>query len=142
MVVRVGPVPSASALAWVVYARRVLAGAVPDADDLPALDDAVVTELSHLLDEWEVAARRSDELVWVAEIAPERVEFLVHTFPRMAEALAKAAERRGGPVAPEEGAAFYRSLVGGVLESLAGEDASTSELAEMLGQAWPGIEPD
>lgn len=142
MVVRVGPVPSASALAWVVYARRVLAGAVPDADDLPALDDAVVTELSHLLDEWEVAARRSDELVWVAEIAPERVEFLVHTFHRMAEALAKAAERRGGPVAPEEGAAFYRSLVGGVLESLAGEDASTSELAEMLGQAWPGIEPD
>lgn len=142
MLVRVGPVRSASALAWVPWARRVLDGEVPDADDLPGLDEAAETEMRALLDEWQALARRGPELTWEAELAPERVEFLVHAFHRVAEALAKAAERRGRAVAPSEGDAFYTALVSGVLVALAHEDASTSELSDMLRSSWPGIEPD
>lgn len=141
MVVRVGPVSSASVHTWVTYARRVLLGHVPGADQLPDLEADVLAELRALLDEWDALAAEGGDVVWIADIAPERVEHLVHTFHRVAEALAGVAARRGQSEAPPEAGAFYQALVAGILDALAGEDPSTTELGEALRSTWPGVDP-
>ncbi len=133
MHVAVGPVSSASALAFIGYARDVIERGAP-ANQLPA---DVAAAFTSYLDEWEGLARTGRDFTWETTVAVEVAEYLVHAFYRLAQRLEEAARARG-PAAPPEGRSFYRMLVDGLLDGMAGEGASAAEFAEHLRSFWPG----
>lgn len=140
MQVRVGPVSAGSVIAWVAYGRAVLARARTGTEAMPAPEPDVLDLFERYLDEWRALAARGEEVLWVADVASEQVEFLTHAFFRIASYLAEEAERRGGPAAPPEGDEFYRALVAAILDALDQQDRATSEFGEQLRQSWPGID--
>jgi len=138
--VEVGPLPSASVLAWLDYARTVLSsGQVPrgPGDDVPA--DATES-FARYLAEWQDAALRDDEFHWTTDVPSEVVEYLVLAFFRLVQHLAEAAEAGDGPGAPADGDQFYVMLVHGLLDALAAESTGAAEFADHLRSFWPGLE--
>jgi hypothetical protein len=139
MQVRVGPVSAGSVTAWVGYGRTVLSRARDGTDGSPTLEPAVRDLFEGFLDEWATLARHGGDVVWVADVVPEQVEFLTHAFYRLAAHLADQAERRGYPAAPPEGDEFYQALVAAIIDALGQQDRATGEFSEQLRQAWPGL---
>jgi hypothetical protein len=140
VLVEIGPVASASAIAWVAYARAVLTGfglrgAKVEAD----LGAEVVQAFRGYLEEWEAAAASSREFKWSADVDPEAVQYLVHAFYRVVQRLADAAEQRGTRLMPPEAEAFNTSLVTGLLDSLEAEGEPVAAFAEELRGFWPGF---
>lgn len=138
--IHLGPVPSASARAWLSYARAVL-GHVPteagiDGIWLPA--DAVVG-FEWFLDEWEAAADEDETFRWEGEVPREQAEYFFHAFFRLVNHLAARAEA-DGPQAPPESGAFYQALVGSLLEALEHEGETASDFYAHLRDFWPGLE--
>jgi len=135
-----GPVPSASALAWLEYAAAVLAHdrVAPKLDDDTPAD--VTRSLMSYIAEWHEAAERTAEFHWRADVPSELAEYLVLAFYRIAQQLAEAAEARGAPLSPPEGQTFYVTLVSGLLDALANEGPGGAEFAEHLRSFWPGLE--
>jgi len=137
--VEVGPVPSASALAWVGYASAVLSsdpGAPQPGDDVPG---DVVEAFGSYLDEWRRAAEQGPELFWTTDVPSEMAEYLILAFYRVVQRLAKLAEARGEPHSPPAGQAFYAMLVHRLLDALAEEGPGSSEFAAHLRSFWPGL---
>jgi len=137
MEVRVGPVASASVVAWVRYARRVLDR--PDDGVVPTVDPATVDEFRGYLDTWEAHAVGGDPFLWIGEVEPERLEFLAHGFARIVEHLVHLADHRGVADAPADGDEFYQALVFSIIDALDRHGASTHEFSEQLRDRWPGI---
>jgi hypothetical protein len=139
--VGIGPVAASSATAWVDYARAVLEGY--GLEDEP-LDDEfgadVLASFRGYLDSWARVAKRGGEFKWEAEVDLEELEYLVHTFYRVAGRADAAAEARGHRLMPPEADAFYASLVVGLLVALEHAGTPAAEFAEELRQFWPGIE--
>jgi hypothetical protein len=140
------PVPSASALAWVGYARGIVAeiaatgGRLPDAPDT-SVPAEVLEAFSGYLDEWERVARAGPVFRWSGEADAETVEYLVHALYNLARGLAERAERRGVSAMPPEGLDFYDALVVGLLDALAEEGPEPARaFAEELREFWPGLE--
>ncbi len=140
MDIDIGPVPVASATAWIGYARAVLKGY--GLGDVP-VDDEVGTEVvdrfRQYLDDWERIAKKGGDFKWSADIDLEQAEYLVHSFYRLANRAAAAAEQRGSRLMPPEGEAFYASLVMGLLDALEGAGTPAAEFAEELRLFWPGL---
>jgi hypothetical protein len=134
MHVAVGPVPSASAIAFVDYAERVLGEPNGPGADLPS---DVVDGFGAYLVEWRKLAGARSELIWETDVPLELAEYLVHAFYRLAQRVDQRAQLGGGGP-PEAGGAFYLSLVEGLLVGLAEEGASGKEFAEHLRTFWPG----
>lgn len=136
----VGPVASASVLAWVDYAEAVLAqdgfGSSAE-DDLPA--DAAGSLLGYVA-EWQAAATQDAVFHWQADVPSDVAEYLVLAFYRIVQRLADAAEVRGAPLSPPEGQTFYVMLVHGLLDALAGEGPSAAEFSDHLRSFWPGLD--
>lgn len=139
MQVRVGPVSAGSVTAWVAYARAVLSAAAEGRADAPPVDAAAAEQLALYLQEWDALAATADPVVWTGEADPEQLEYLAHSFFRIAAALAEQAEARGYPVAPAEGEEFYQALVLGIITALEHESRSTAELSDQLRSTWPGL---
>ena len=139
MEVRIGPVPAASAVAWVGYARRVLAGATNRDDPPPGVEPDSVEEFSAYLDTWEAEAAGGDPFIWAGELEPERLEYLTHCFLRIVDHLSASASARGTVEAPPEGEAFYQALVSGIINALAAEGDSAGAYSEDLRSRWPGL---
>jgi hypothetical protein len=140
VLVEVGPVPSTSVIAWVVYARAVLSGfGLRGANVEADLGAEVVQAFRGYLEEWEATAARSSEFKWSADVNPESVQYLVHAFYRVAQRLADAAEQRGTRLMPPEAEAFNTSLVTGLLDSLEAEGEPMAAFAEELRGFWPGL---
>jgi len=137
MIVRIGPVSPGSVTLWVAYARTVLALNLASPSD-PALDEPTIELLERFLDEWDELAASSAPFVWATEIESEQVEFVTHTFFRIADALAEGAKARGYPISPPEGDEFYQALVNAVIEALHQEGRSMTEFSEQLRERWPG----
>lgn len=137
--VRIGPVPAASAVAWVGYARGVLAGATNRDDPLPGVEPDSVEEFSAYLDTWEAEAAGGDPLIWSGALEPERLEYLTHCFLRIVDHLSASASARGSVEAPPEGEAFYQALVSGIINALAAEGDSAGAYSEDLRSRWPGL---
>ncbi len=129
----VGPVSSASALAFIGYARDVIDRGAAAGDLPPDVSGAFADYLT----EWEGLARTGPEFTWVTTVPVEVAEYLVHAFYRLALRLADAA-RATGPASPPAGRPFYELLVDGLLDGMAGEGASAAEFAEHLRSFWPG----
>jgi hypothetical protein len=138
--VQIGPLSSHGVQPWIDFARQALAGTAngerPNATDL---EPAVVEAFEGFLDEWEALARRSPEFLWVAEVEPEKAEFLAYAFFNLARGMANAAEARGYRLAPPEGEEFYQALVAGFLDALEQHGKVTAAFVEDIRSAWPGL---
>jgi hypothetical protein len=135
----IGPVSSASALAWLDYADGVL-------DELGAMapgecftSPEVIEVFRGYVTSWRASAV-GPELLWERDIPAEQVEYDMHAFQRVAEVLAERAEREG-TAAPEEGEDFYLALLQGVLSALEAEGPASAAFAQHLGEFWPGRDP-
>jgi hypothetical protein len=140
VLVEVGPLPASSALAWLKYARGVLGElrtgvpvAVP-ADVLDAFEGYV--------GQWERAAHAGPRFRWQGEADPEVVEYLLHAWFNVANALARRAVERGMTMTPPEGQEFYDGLVRALLDALAGAGRGGTAFAEQLRSDWPGLHDD
>jgi hypothetical protein len=133
--VELGPVPSASALAWVAYARGVLESS--QADDLPA---NVRNEFKTFLSGVERRAHTCVEMRWSTHTSHEELTFVVHAFHRLAVQLNSSDERRRATRMPQAARPFYRVLVRGVLGALASECTASASFAEQLASFWPGVD--
>ena len=131
--VEVGPVPSASVLAWVSYAEGVL-----DRNE-EGLSADVVSGFRALLDEWTTIAKRVETFRWGTEVPVDVVEYLVHAFYRIAQRLADQAELRGYALAPAESDEFNWLLVRSLLDALSQGGGSAGEFADHLRSFWPGL---
>ena len=147
MHVQVGPVSSASVIAWVGYARAVL-GQVGRSDPatIPMVSADAVTAFERYLTTWAEVAARDATFVWTAEVDPEEVEFLAYTWFTLAGQLqagspSGTAARRGLPTRPDASEEFFQSLVRSMLDALADEGRSLQEFAEQLRDDWPGLQP-
>lgn len=140
MRVVVGPVSAQSAVAWLVYARRVV-----DELELLAPGECFTTPevkaiFDGYLDEWDEVAARGGDFCWETDIVPERVEHHVHAFHQVATMLARRAEETGQPQSPPDSDEFYTALLAGVLSALRSESQASAEFAQYLAQFWPGHE--
>ena len=147
MHVQVGPVSSASVIAWVGYARAVLDHVGRgDPTTGPTVSADAVASFERYLATWAEVAARDEPFVWTADVDPEEVEFLAYTWFTLAGQLqadspSNAAARRGLPTRPEASEEFFQSLVTAMLDALADEGRSLREFAEQLRDDWPGLLP-
>jgi hypothetical protein len=129
--VEVGPLPSASALAWLAYAKSVLA------ERQRSLPVQIVASFVGYLEEWREAAEKGDVFHWEGKAEPEEVEYLLHAWHKFATQRQEEGNAVGGP---EEGRQFYNAVVVSLLQALRAENASTAELADQLAEFWPGLD--
>ena len=141
MRVVVGPVSVRSAEEWLTYARQVLG----DLDDLAPGECFSTPEARSIFDayltEWEAtaaAAGRDGEFLWEYDVAPEEIEYHVHTFHQLATMLAKREADEGAPYAPEGSREFYSAVLRGALGALEAEGPASAAFAQELRQFWPG----
>ena len=126
--VKIGPLPADSARAWLAYAEGVVMA------NMKALPIQVAAQFSAYLQEWGEAAQGED-FVWEGTAEPEEVEYLLHAWFNLAQAVVE----RGEPGNPPEGQVFYTGLVNGLLDALRKENRATAEFAEHLAPFWPGL---
>jgi hypothetical protein len=134
MQVEVGPVSSASAVAFADFAEGVLSERGPD---LPVdVREAFVSYLAT----WRSEAAAGPTLVWRTEVPVEVAEYLVLAFYRLAQQV--DADRPGpDPLVPVDATAFYQALVKGLLGAMAESGPGTAEFSDHLRSFWPG-QPD
>lgn len=141
MHVKVAPVPSSSALAWIEFARRALTEVLAEPERAGVITPEVEAQMSGLLDSWEAAAQQGPMLSLDFEIPHDEAEYLVHAFLRLADRWTAAADERGFDISPPESDDFYAALVDAVIVAMQqAEDVSGSEYGETLQTIWPRIE--
>lgn len=132
----IGPVPSASALAYIDMCRKRLLAFEEDDAVATVMNPDVVGQFDALLDDWEQAALGNDPFVWSTDIDAERAEHLFHAFyqlvSRSYDLFDEASERAWRPRA-----AFRIALTNAVLDALESEGKGSSELARSLRESWP-----
>lgn len=138
-----GPLPSSSVLAWVGYARAVLADIEQGEAGLDTPLDCELLDAFHgYLDEWERIATKGPVFSWKTSLEAEMAEYLLHGFHRVVERLAKEAEARGASLTPPDAEAFYVALVQALLDGLTEEGPVGAEFAGYLRSFWPGLPVD
>ena len=135
--ISVGPVPSASTLAFVTQARKQLADVDHAAVLTSALTPDLVEAFEGYLDEWDRAAHRGVEMKWSVDVEPDYLEFAVNGLFQIVRHLDETGDLSIGPA--DERLPFYRALVSGLIHALECEDATNLEYAEQLRQFWPGL---
>ena len=133
MHVEVGPVPSASALAFADFAEDVLA---VRGEELP---EDVRTAFRGYVAEWRAAGATSTTLTWQTEAPLEVGEYLVHAFYRLAQRI-DAARPDDTPIVPLDASPFYQALVRALLAGMDDAGAGSAEFADHLRGFWPGRE--
>ena len=134
--VKVGPVSSESALAWIENSCAVLdvLREHPELVDRP-VDGAVFAAFERLLDVWRDVASAGPVFVWAAKVKPAEVGALLQAFAAMDrvddEKLAALGCRKADPA----GGPFFQALTRTIVESVRRYD-ETSGLAKMLGAQW------
>lgn len=133
---RLCEVSSASALAWISFARDTLKDAAGDPGiSIPAETMAVV---EGYLRDWEVKAQAGPALSLQVEIPTDELEHLGHVFMKVSQFAVDKADRRGFDVSPPEADEFFASLSEAVIDALeySGE-GSAEEFATGLRNDWP-----
>ncbi len=138
MLVQVGPVSSASALAFIEFSRALVAELVTrHGMDSPSVDPAMAERFEERLDEWEAIARSGPEFVWTADQDVEDIEYHFVAYVRLVtegDPLGRTSER--APNA-ELRRPFRVALVNGVLSALEREGGASAALAAELRADWP-----
>ena len=136
--VKIGPVPSAAALAWIDNATRTVevVRAHPEVLDRP-VPDSVFDAFTRFLRMWRDIAGANDDFFWAARAKPSEVGMLLEAWAAIGripeDRLAAIGCRRGVP----EGRPFYLAVTAAILDAVQRFDA-TSELAATLTRQWGG----
>ena len=134
--VKIGPLPSANAIAWIDNASRIVEAVRrnPDVLDRP-VDPAVFDAFTRFLRVWHDIASANDDFSWAARANPVQVGLLLEAWAAIGripdERLAALGCRRSVP----EGRPFYLAVTAAILDAVQRYDA-TSELAATLGRQW------
>lgn len=134
--IRVGPVPSPAALAWITNTRRIL-DAVEARPDVvgEALPTDAMARFRELLELWEQLASAEPTFFWTARADPPDVDRLVRAWAAVDsipdERLAALGCSWSGPAARP----FFEALTGGVLDAMS-RHAETRQLAATLAAQW------
>src|SRR5690349_6383289 len=104
--IRLGPVPAASAIAFLTNAKEVVA-AVRGAEQSPALPDDVADAFEGFLAEWLAVARRRDPFTWEGEVGALLTRRLVSYWFELTANISGRLEELGLPEAGPEAEPFY-----------------------------------
>ena len=134
--VKIGPVPSASALAWIDNACCV----VEAIRDNPALLDRpiepeVFDAFGRFLQVWKDIAGTNDEFFWAARADPASVGVLLEAWAAIGRVPRERLAELGCLAAVPEGRPFYEAVTEAILEAVERHDAS-SALAATLSRQW------
>jgi hypothetical protein len=138
MRVEIGPVPLASATAWLDYA----AGVVEELRSAPrAVTADVLDGFSKYIDDWrasaDLAATRGDEVFrWSGDAMPETVEYLVFALYRLGLRLTEEEDAGNRPPRPPEAARFHSVLVRSTLAALEAEGDAEAHFVRQLREVW------
>jgi len=140
MLVEVGPVPSASALAYIAFSRGMLTELVArHGKETPSVSPEMAGEFEHTLDRWEEIARSGPVFMWTYERDVEEIEYRFVAFVRLVlegDPLGRTSER----VIDDETELrrpFRVALVNGTLGALEREGGGSAALAAELRADWP-----
>ena len=133
--VRVGPLPAASARAFLPYARTVLEDISSGRVDAGVvLEPDIEAAFASYLDLWERAAE-TDPFVWEDDVDRDLVARLATAWLELMASVSGRVTEVGLPEGPAEGETFYNGLVAAITAALAGEDS----LGQKLQEAWPAL---
>lgn len=137
--VEIGPVPSASAQAYLRFCREMLASLQADPGPVAStLSPEVCASFDAYLTEWEAVAARGPLFTWESDEDVEHVEHVFVAFFRcVAEVLRRTEANPPPPEDVELRRPFRIALTNAVLNALAAEGHSSSLLAEQLRSNWP-----
>lgn len=134
--VRIGPVPSAAAAAWISNATRVVETVRTHPE---VLDQEVAPEvfeaLSRSLRVWADIAGASDEFFWAARANPKEVSVLLEGWAAIGRIPEERLAELGCTKVVPEGRPFFEAVTQAILEAVQRFDAS-SALAETLKRQW------
>ncbi len=139
MLIEIGPVSQASALAWLdygTYAVTELRRARPSSIAASAIDG-----FEELIDAWRSAATQ-DPFHWTTDETPERVEYLMKALYMAGLEIEDGTATRGLKLRPAAADEFHIVLVRQVLDTLAHEGQSNAEFVEALRNEWLIARPD
>lgn len=134
--VKVGPLPSSAALAWIDNANQILDAvrAHPEILDTP-VSDRVLDGLERLLRVWRDTATSSDTFAWVARARPPEVGALIRGFAAINRIPEDRLAALGCRRPTGEAATFLDALTSGILAAVQQHNAG-SELAATLRRQW------
>lgn len=132
----VGPVPSASALAWVANSAQILDAVVAHPEIAgERLDVDVAATFRELLGTWRALASSEATFYWTARPDPGTADRLVRAWAAMDRLSDEQIAALGCSWSPPEARVFFEALTGGIVEAMA-RHRQTRELAAWLGEKW------
>ena len=134
MLIEIGPVSRASAIAWLEYAT----GAVADLRRVapPSVASSALDGFEGLITAWRDAARRPGPFHWETDEPPERVEYLMKALYTAGLEIERGIDAHGMKLRPKLADEFHIVLVRQVLDTLAHEGRSSAEFVESLRNEW------
>ncbi len=138
MLIEIGPVSRASALAWLEYGTYAIG-------ELRRLQPATIASgaidaFEELIVAWQRAATE-DPFHWTTDEPPERVEYLMRAL-YLAGLEIEDGTTRGMKLRPAVADEFHIVLVRQVLDTLAHEGQSNAEFVDSLRNDWRIARPD
>jgi CheY-like chemotaxis protein len=140
--IRVGPVTSGAARAWVANTSEILAAirAHPEVLDEPVPDD-VLELFETFLVEWGEVAADTEVFRWAARADVARVQRLVEHWAAVDRMSDEQLAVLGVQWSPPEARPFFLALTAGVLEAVAARE-EMRQLADTLAGQWPNAAED
>ena len=134
--VKVGPVPSASALAWIENSANVLSviRTHPELLDGP-VDDEVFDAFERFLRVWRDIAGTAEVFTWAARAKPDQVGALLRGFAAIDRVSDDDLAALGCRKADPAGREFFTALTTGIVDAVRRYNA-TGEMAALLGAQW------
>lgn len=137
MEVRVGPVPSETALLWVHNTAGILAALRRHPEVLPeGVTEDELDVFAGFLTTWAQIAQQRAEFSWVARTTPAEIHRLVESWAALDRLTDADLEILGCSWSPPEARPFFTALTGAVLEALEAH-AESRALARTLAAQWP-----
>jgi hypothetical protein len=136
MEIRVGPVSSTAARAWIANTTRVLDAVESHPGELEQpIPDDVLELFRSFLRQWEAVAASTDEFRWVARSNPSDAKHIVTHWASIDLLTDEQLDRLGISWAPPEAAPFFSALTSGVIEAL-NRHEETTKLAARVSELW------
>jgi CheY-like chemotaxis protein len=135
--IRVGPVTSASARAWVANTCEIVAAirANPGVLDEPVPED-VLELFERFLEEWGAVAEETEVFRWAARADVAAVQRMVEHWAAVDRMSDEQLSALGVHWSPPEARPFFLALTAGVLDAIAARE-EMRQLADTLAGQWP-----
>lgn len=132
-----GPVPQASALAWIAWADQVCGDLRGDPSSGSSCAPLLLGAGGYL-QRWKRSHLSAGGIFrWHAEVDPDELEYLIHGLLRLESQVAVEVQDSGQSSPPDEGREFYLVLVRDVLHALELEGTGRAAFVDQLRCGWP-----